>query len=71
MTDTPPKINKCDTEKNGALPYKNGTRCEKIPKGYLTRAELGDFYKEILKFVMGDFKIKFFQFVSNCRCRFY
>ena len=34
------------------VPYKNGTRCEKIPKGYLRRAELGDFYKEILKFVM-------------------
>ena len=50
MTDTPPKINKCDTEKNGAL--QKWYTLRKIPKGYLTRAELGDFYKEILKFVM-------------------
>ena len=33
MTNTPPKVNKYYTQNNGA--FKNGMRCEKIPKGYL------------------------------------
>ena len=45
MTNTPPKINKYDTQKN--VPYKNGICYKKMPRG-----ELSGFYKGILKFVV-------------------
>ena len=32
--------------------YKNGTLCEKMPKVHMPRAELSDFLKGILKFVV-------------------
>ena len=34
------------------VPYKNGTSCEKMPKGYPICQGLSDFQKEILKFVV-------------------
>ena len=34
------------------VPYKNGTRCKKMPKDYLPRTELSDFKKAIIKFVV-------------------
>ena len=50
MTNTPPKIDKYDTTKNGAL--QNCTPCEKMPKDCLPRAELSDFLNRILKFLV-------------------
>ena len=34
------------------VPYNNGTPSEKMPKSHLPRAELSDFLKGILKFVV-------------------
>ena len=34
------------------VPYNNGTRSEKMPKGHFPRAELSNFLKGILKFVV-------------------
>ena len=34
------------------VPSKNGTPCEKMPGDYLSRAELSDFQKRILKFIV-------------------
>ena len=45
MTNTPPETDKYDT-------HKNDTLREKISKGLLPRAELSDFLKGLLKFVI-------------------
>ena len=50
MRNTPSKIDKYDTTKNGAL--QNCTPCQKMPKDYLPRAELSDFLNGILKFLV-------------------
>ena len=72
MTNTPLK-NRQIRHPQKMVPYKNGTACEKIPKGHLPRAELSHLLKGTLKFVVWswDLKINFSQFVSNCRGRFY
>ena len=51
MTDTPPKIDKYGTRKKWCL-TKMAYRAKKMPKGHLPRAELSDFIKGILKFVV-------------------
>ena len=50
MTNTPHKIDKYNTLKNGSL--QNGTPCKKIPKGHMPRAGMSDLLKGILKFVV-------------------
>ena len=52
MTDTPPKIDKYGTRKKWCL-TKMAYRAKKMPKSHLPRAELSDFIKGILKFVVG------------------
>ena len=52
--------------------YKNGTPCEKIPRGYLLRAELSNFKREFLNLLYDldswswDFKIEFFPLQIEC-----
>ena len=59
------------------VPYKNGTPSKKMPKGHMPRAELSDFLKRILKFVVliqthghGISKPSFSS-LSNCRGKFF
>ena len=51
MTNTPPKIDKQDTHKKWSL-TKMAHFPKKMPKGHMPRAELSDFLKGILKFVV-------------------
>ena len=54
------------------MPYKNGTPCEKMPRGYLLRAELSNFKREFLNLLYDldswswDFKIEFFPLQIEC-----
>ena len=51
MTDTPPKLDKYDTHNKWFL-TKMAHLAKKMPKGHMPRAELSDFLKGILKFVV-------------------
>ena len=51
MTNTPPKIDKDDSHKRLVL-YINGTPSRKLTKCHMSRAELSNFLKGILKFVV-------------------
>ena len=51
MTNTPPEIDKYDTDKNLCL-TKMAHLAKKTNKGHMPKAELNDFLKDILKFVV-------------------